>query len=94
MSSKTAPTAEQAEDVLLSCRYGELDEVKEFVETFGAQAIVDARDERGNTVLHMCCGNGHLGMCLCLGRAWIGERACGRGGWGFGTAVRLQILLK
>lgn len=56
-----APTADQIEDIILSCRFGELDEVKEFVDTFGAQALVDARDERGNSVLHMCCGNGHLG---------------------------------
>ena len=61
MSAKPAPSAEQVEDILLSCRYGELDEVKEFVEAYGADALVDARDDRGNTVLHMCCGNGHLG---------------------------------
>ena len=59
--ASTTPTAEQIEDILLSCRYGELDEVKDFVTTYGVEPIVDARDERGNTVLHMCCGNGHQG---------------------------------
>lgn len=57
-----APTEEQIEDLLLSCRYGELDEVKAFVEEHGWDPISAARDDRGNTVLHMCCGNGHLGM--------------------------------
>jgi hypothetical protein len=57
----SAPTAEQIEDVFLSCRYGELDEVKEFVAAHGWAPLVEARDERGNTALHMCSGNGHLG---------------------------------
>ncbi|ORY34686.1 ankyrin repeat-containing domain protein [Naematelia encephala] len=56
----STPTAEEVEDFLLSCRYGELEEVKEFVEKFGREAVVEAKDERGNTCLHMCCGNGHL----------------------------------
>lgn len=62
IASIMAPSQEQLEDLLLSCRYGELDEVKAFVEEFGAESISAARDDRGNTVLHMCCGNGHVGM--------------------------------
>ncbi|WWD04188.1 hypothetical protein V865_002255 [Kwoniella europaea PYCC6329] len=58
--SKPAPTTEDVEEVLLSARYGEVDELKEFVERFGAGPLSEARDERGNTVLHMCCGNGHI----------------------------------
>jgi hypothetical protein len=55
------PTEEEVEDVLLSCRYGELEEVKGFVEQYGWDALASARDDRGNTALHMCCGNGHAG---------------------------------
>jgi ankyrin repeat protein len=59
----TTPTQEEVEDFLLSCRYGELEEVTAFVEKFGAEAVVDARDDRGNSAVHMCCGNGHVGTC-------------------------------
>ncbi|WWC73625.1 uncharacterized protein I206_107597 [Kwoniella pini CBS 10737] len=57
--SRPTPTSEAFEEVLLSSRYGELDELKEFVEKFGNEPLGNAIDERGNTVLHMCCGNGH-----------------------------------
>lgn len=63
-SQTTAPTPEEVQDVLLSCRYGELEEVTAFVERYGKEAIVKARDDRGNTALHMCCGNGHVGEYL------------------------------
>ncbi len=55
------PSQDSIEELLLSCRYGELDEVKSFVEEYGWEQVVSARDDRGNTVLHMCCGNGHAG---------------------------------
>jgi uncharacterized protein len=55
------PTEEDCEELLLSCRYGDLDDVKQFVEKFGADAVANARDENGNTVLHMASANGHLG---------------------------------
>ncbi|OCF61817.1 cytoplasmic protein [Kwoniella mangroviensis CBS 10435] len=58
--SKATPVTEDIEEVLLSARYGEVDELKEFVEKFGAGPLAEAKDERGNTVLHMCCGNGHI----------------------------------
>ncbi|WVN89961.1 uncharacterized protein L203_105191 [Cryptococcus depauperatus CBS 7841] len=54
------PTQEDLEDVVYSARFGDIDEVKKFVEQFGKEALEEARDERGNTVLHMCCANGHL----------------------------------
>jgi ankyrin repeat protein len=63
----TTPTQEEVEDFLLSCRYGELEEVTAFVEKFGAEAVVDARDDRGNSAVHMCCGNGHVGTCWKIG---------------------------
>ena len=54
-------TAEEKEDVLLSCRYGDLGDVQQFVEKFGTQPLSEIQDEHGNTVLHMICGNGHSG---------------------------------
>ena len=57
----TTPTQEQVEDFLLSCRYGELKEAQAFVEKFGEVAVESARDDRGNSAVHMCCGNGHVG---------------------------------
>ena len=56
-----SPTPEDTEELLLIARYGELDELKSFIEKFGTKPLTDARDEDGNTVLHMVCGNGHLG---------------------------------
>ena len=65
MSNTTAtPSPEEVDDFLLSCRYGELEEVTAFVEKFGAEAVVNARDDRGNTAVHMCSGNGHVGKLL------------------------------
>lgn len=58
----SAPSKEDQEEFLLSCRYGEIDEVRQYVETNGPGSIVEARDNRGNTALHMCCANGHIGM--------------------------------
>jgi len=60
-TSLPSPTPEDTEDLLLIARYGELDELKSFIEKFGTKPLIDARDEDGNTVLHMVCGNGHLG---------------------------------
>jgi ankyrin repeat protein len=59
--SRAQPTEEEVEDLLLACRYGDLEDVKAFVQQYGVEAVQNARDERGNTVLHMCCGNGHAG---------------------------------
>ncbi|KZT61121.1 hypothetical protein CALCODRAFT_428150 [Calocera cornea HHB12733] len=53
------PSAEEVEDLLLSCRYGDLPDVRAFVEEYGAAAAAGARDDRGSTVLHMCAANGH-----------------------------------
>ncbi|QRV84007.1 ankyrin repeats [Ceratobasidium sp. AG-Ba] len=55
------PTNDDYEDLLLSCRYGDIDDVRAFVEKFGQEAVAAARDENGNTVLHMTCANGHEG---------------------------------
>ncbi|KAI5116040.1 hypothetical protein M0805_004978 [Coniferiporia weirii] len=58
-SALPGPTVEEQEDVLLACRYGDLDDVRQFVETYGIDALAAVRDDNGNTVLHMTCGNGH-----------------------------------
>jgi hypothetical protein len=77
------PSHEDLEEVLLNCRYGELDELQAFVEKFGWKPINEVRDESGNTILHMICGNGHLGAsrlyiwvrpyCLCEPPAQFGR---------------------
>ena len=61
ITSFPSPTPEDTEELLLIARYGELDELKSFIEKFGTKPLIDARDEDGNTILHMVCGNGHLG---------------------------------
>ena len=55
------PTDEDKEDVLLAARYGDLDDIRQFVAHFGSQVLSDIRDENDNSVVHMACGNGHLG---------------------------------
>lgn len=59
-------TLEDKEDLLLSCRYGELDQVQRFTEKFGTASLGDVKDENGNSILHMVCGNGHEGMALAV----------------------------
>ncbi|KAE9402803.1 ankyrin [Gymnopus androsaceus JB14] len=47
------PSDEDKEEIFLSCRYGDLDEVQAYIQKF------EIRDDNGNTVLHMISGNGH-----------------------------------
>lgn len=53
------PTDDEKEDVLFSCRYGELEEVQDFVSKFGSEILASIQDDNGNNVLHMASGNGH-----------------------------------
>ncbi|CAE7221894.1 unnamed protein product [Rhizoctonia solani] len=55
----SSPTNDDYEDLILSCRYGDIDDVRSFVDKFGTEAVASARDENGNTVLHMISANGH-----------------------------------
>jgi hypothetical protein len=55
------PTDDDKDDLLSSCRYGDLDEVQDFVKKFGQESLAEVRDANDNTILHMVCGNGHLG---------------------------------
>jgi ankyrin repeat protein len=56
-----APSADEQEELLLSARFGEIDDVKAFVDEHGETTLADARDDSGNTILHMTCANGHEG---------------------------------
>jgi hypothetical protein len=57
----TLPTADDNDEALMSCRYGELEGIQEFVKQFGQDVVAQVRDDNGNTVLHMAAGNGHEG---------------------------------
>ncbi|KAI0669563.1 cytoplasmic protein [Trametes maxima] len=54
-----APTSEDIEELLLSSRYGDVEDIQQFVNKFGPEALATARDDNGNTVLHMVSANGH-----------------------------------
>lgn len=47
-------------ELLLSCRYGDLEDIQAFVTQHGPAALADVRDDNQNTVLHMVSANGHL----------------------------------
>ncbi|CAG7854910.1 SubName: Full=Uncharacterized protein {ECO:0000313/EMBL:KIM31322.1}; Flags: Fragment [Serendipita indica DSM 11827] len=59
-NQKLSPSHDELEDLMLSCRYGDLEDVQTFVDRFGWTPLDEVRDESGNTILHMICGNGHL----------------------------------
>jgi len=61
MKQHSIPSPDDVEDLLLSCRYGDLDDVKTFIDRFGTSLLNEARDENGNTILHMASANGHTG---------------------------------
>ena len=65
----TTPTQDELADFLMSCRFDEGEDVRAFLKTYAVEGLTAAKDERGNTALHMACGNGHLGeSCLLLTR--------------------------
>jgi hypothetical protein len=57
----TAPTQDEDDELLLSARYGDLDDVRTYADAFGKDALAAARDANGNTALHMAAANGHVG---------------------------------
>lgn len=59
------PSDEDKDDLLLSARYGDLEDIQQFVGRFGPDPVNDIRDDNGNSVLHMVAANGHTGMCSC-----------------------------
>ena len=64
-SNPNTPSPEDKEELILSCRYGDLDDLKAFIERFGTDSVGNVRDENENTVLHMASANGHTGEFLC-----------------------------
>ena len=59
--SHPIPSGDEKDEFLLSCRYGDLEDIQQFVEKYGAGCLDDIRDGSGNTALHMICANGHIG---------------------------------
>lgn len=57
--SSVPPSVEELDDLILSCRYGDLEDVQDFVNRFGPDALDDYADENGNSCLHMASANGH-----------------------------------
>ncbi|SRR6266550_1327076 len=55
------PTDDEKDDLLLSCRYGDIDDIRQFTDKYGQDILDSIRDENGNSVLHMVAGNGHVG---------------------------------
>jgi hypothetical protein len=64
MDDHSTPSHEDNEDLILSCRYGDLEDLNSYIERFGTDSVADARDENENTVLHMASANGHTGEFL------------------------------
>ena len=56
------PSNDDRDELLLSCRYGDLEDIEAFVSKYGKKSLSDIRDDNQNTILHMAAGNGHLGM--------------------------------
>ncbi|KAF8557903.1 cytoplasmic protein [Imleria badia] len=54
-----SPTEEDQEDLLLSCRFGDLHDIQHFIATFSPDALNTITDDNGNSVLHMVAANGH-----------------------------------
>ena len=48
------------EEVIFAARLNEVEEVEEAVKEYGVDAVLSARDERGNSMLHMVSANNHL----------------------------------
>ncbi|KIY63930.1 hypothetical protein CYLTODRAFT_402512 [Cylindrobasidium torrendii FP15055 ss-10] len=59
MSVRPHPTTDETDEILLSCRYGDLEDVQAFVEKFGVEALWEVKDANANTVVHMISANGH-----------------------------------
>lgn len=65
LAAQSATSNEELEDLILSCRYGDLEDVRDFVGRRGVAALDDYLDEYGNSCLHMAAANGHEGQNFC-----------------------------
>jgi uncharacterized protein len=52
---------EIADEVIACARFGELDELKSYIDQHSVSYLVE-KDEFGNTALHMASANGYLGL--------------------------------
>lgn len=62
--ARPTPTKEELDELLLCARYGDesdLTDIKAFVEKYGDSWLAEAKDDRGNTCLHLAGANGHEG---------------------------------
>jgi ankyrin repeat protein len=64
MPAPSSPTEDEKDDLLLACRYGDIEDVQTFVTEHGPETLNEIRDNNGNCVLHMVCANGHIGKYL------------------------------
>ncbi|KAG9312329.1 cytoplasmic protein [Chiua virens] len=55
------PTDDDQQDLLLSCRYGDLPDIHAYLAHFSPNTLTTVLDDNGNSVLHMAAGNGHTG---------------------------------
>jgi len=55
-------SAKEQEEFLLSCRYGDIEDVKSYLDRFGSENLLAIHDDNGSNCLHMAAGNGHDGM--------------------------------
>ncbi|KAF8161373.1 ankyrin repeat-containing domain protein [Crassisporium funariophilum] len=53
---------DEKDDLLLACRYGDLEDVQAFVKQYGSTPLADIRDDNKNCMLHMVCANGHIDL--------------------------------
>ncbi|ORY88121.1 hypothetical protein BCR35DRAFT_302041 [Leucosporidium creatinivorum] len=56
------PSKDELDELLLCARYGDdsdLDDIKAFIAKFGDKWLAEAKDDRGNTCLHLAGANGH-----------------------------------
>ncbi|KAI0253702.1 hypothetical protein BJV78DRAFT_1191363 [Lactifluus subvellereus] len=66
------PSPDDTEELLLACRYGDIEDVTSFFERFGTAPMGDARDENGNTnhagstALHWAALNSQLATARAL----------------------------
>ncbi|KAI0752775.1 cytoplasmic protein [Daedaleopsis nitida] len=78
--SLSTPTQDDLDELLISCRYGDIEDIQQFVEKFGPDPLATASDDNGNTVLHMVAGNGHTGIVVISPRLYYKARAMSSGG--------------
>ena len=64
MATYATPSTEEIEEVLISARYGDTEDLTAFELNFGVEALESARDQSQNGVLHMASANGHLGSSI------------------------------